>query len=348
MFRALMVMLFAFASVAANDRDIKQAKNYIKANRPNGYLPKKKTGLNFALECDAKNNACFIVLEGKKHFIGSGAHKKVHKAIHLNGRPKVVARGVEETKNSREFRFTKKLQGKPGIFKTVGFGSYKRKGKTYRSIYSKLYRPGSLHEALESRIRLSRYEKMKLASDMLIGLVSMHEEKIVHRDLAARNFFVDIPKGKPKYRDVSAVIADMGHAMYAKHAGGTKVTGNAKYTPPEGLFIKKLKGKDYYKTDIFTVGCVLWWLYYGSPPQWFDKSYAKDLHIPAQVRYKKLKAAIERYRKPRLKASKDPFEQVILKMVHTNPIKRGTAQQLSLKMQKILQHFLAGKGVDKG
>ncbi len=358
MLRTVLLLIIALGSLSANEtivrqinhkklklkqKDLLQAAHYIDSKAPKGFKPTNKTGLKFPVECDAKNKACFIVLEGKNHFIGSGTHKKVYKAIHYKNRPEVVARAAEKTKAYKEYTFTKKLQGKPGIFKTLGFGKYIHKGNAYRAIYSKLYRPGSLHEALEAKVKLSTYEKLKIAHDMLIGLNSMHEEKIVHRDLAARNFFVDIPQGKPKHRAVFAVVADLGHAMYAKHAAGTKVTGNAKYTPPEGLFLKKMRGKDYYKADIFTVGCVFYWLFYGKQPVWFDKSYAKDLYIPVQYRYNKLKKAINRATKARrkqLSAKKHPtpkeqFEQLLLQMLHTNPAKRGTAKQLAQALNQI-------------
>jgi serine/threonine protein kinase len=310
------------------------------------YLPKEKTGLKHSVEFDPKNNTRFIVLDGKEAYIGAGAKKVVHKAIYYNHkRPQVVARAVDCTKQTRELTLTKELHNAPGIFKTVGFGTYKEHGKTYSTIYSKFYEPGSLQDAFDKHYDLSRYEKMKVATQILEGLHSLHKRGIIHCDLGARNYLIDIPKGSPGKRNVSACIADLGRANIAKHTAKIKVQGNTTYTAPEGLYTNKLKGSDYYKTDVFAVGCVFYRLFYDKKAPWQDMSYVKDMTHPVSGRYKVMKYRIEGETKERRialqkkhkRSAYEDFELLVLKMLHTDPHKRGTAKELAADMKKIFK-----------
>ncbi len=311
------------------------------------YLSKARTHLPYTLEHDPQTKASFIVVKDKKAFIGEGAFKKVYKAICYDPKsPKIVARAEEKTKSPKEHILTKKLHDSPGIYKTVGFGKHKRHNKQYHTIYSKLYRPGSLHDTLERKKKFSMYEKMKAASEILEGLAAMHAKGIVHRDLGARNYLIEIPKGKPGKRNVRAAISDLGRATYAKDAAGTKVQGNTKYTSPEAIYRKRMKGKDYYKSDIFAVGCVLYWLYHNKMPSWLDRSYIKDVsgstsHRSHKLRWRVGHATKERRRallgKGSRKTAKERFELLILRMLHTNPDKRGSSQELSRKMKAIFR-----------
>ncbi len=320
-------------------------QKYVKSHK--NYISKQSSGLPYSIEYDPQRKASFIVINDKNTYIGKGKKKLVFKAIHYNHRhPKVVARATDQVKNSTEHRLTKKVHGKPGIFKTVGFGTNKKKGKHFCTIYSKLYRPGSLQDAMDNKHRLSIYEKMKAAHGVLQGLDTLHSQGIVHRDLGARNYLIDIPKGKPGKRDVSAAVADLGRATYARRAANTKVQGNTTYTSPEGLFVKKMKGKDYYKSDVFATGCMLYRLFYGEKAPWQDRSYVKDVKGSLKSRYTTMKHRIKHATKKRRNrlfakghklSSKEQFELLILKMLHTNPDKRPTAKQLVAQMKKICQ-----------
>lgn len=308
------------------------------------YLPKEETGLAYDLEYDANYKNVFIILEGKRHFIGEGKKKTVRKAIHYHKKnPQIVARAEDPTTESRERLLTQKLHGAPGIFQTVGFGQNTKKGKKYSTIYSKLYNPGQLHNALEKGYNFTLKEKIKIAYDILQGLHSLHSRGIVHRDLGARNYLIDIPKGKPGKRAISAAIADLGRANYAKYAADTKVQGNTTYTAPEAIYRSILNGKAYYKTDTFAVGCVLYWLFYEKQGKWQDFSYVKSVHMPLYHRYMDLKSRVEKATKKRRtqlakrskKTVKDKFELLILRMLHTDPTKRATAEESLQAIKKL-------------
>ncbi len=335
-------------------RDVRKASHFIEEKAPKNmkkgtyYMAPKTTGLSFPIECDKESKNCFIVLDTKRSFIGEGAFKKVHKAILYNRKkPKLVARATQRTAKTREITLTKKMRGKPGLYTTLGFGKNKKTGKNYQTIYSKLYRPGSLHKALEKKTRFSFYEKVKISSDILSGLTSLHESGIVHRDLGARNYFIDIPRGKPGRRSITCHIADLGRATFAKGAVNNAVQGNPKYISPEGIVKRKMKGQDYYQSDIFAVGCVLYWLYYEKQAPWQDRSDLNDVSGSTKHRARKLRWNVDhaiKDRRKKLKALKKPsskqqFEHLILKMLHTTPKNRSSAKRLSLKLDKILQRI---------
>jgi len=365
MFRCLLLALVSVTALFAQDaarkmqklekglelkrKDLVKAARFIEKRVPSYlkkqkyYLPAKETGLKHDVECDERTKACFIVLKGKKAFLGEGACKTVHKAIQYHPKkPKIVARATQKANRSREHQLTQELHGKRGLFQTVGFGSNKKKGNLYRTIYSKVYSPGSLHDVLENDTPFSIREKMKIAAGIISGLASLHEEGIVHRDLGARNYLIDIPKGKVGNRAIQAHIADFGRATYAERAADTKVQGNTKYTSPEGLVRNKMKGKHYYKSDIFAVGCVLYWLYHGQKPSWLEKSYIKDGSGSNSHRFHQLRWRVDhaiKKRRDALKGKVDPkktFERLILQMLHTNPKARPSAKRLSYKMDKLI------------
>ena len=312
--------------------------------KKNYYMLKKKTGLSNNIEYDPSTKSTFIILEGKKAKLGLGKKKIVTKAIHYNnGRPKVVARGEQSIPMKQEFKLTKKLRGKPGLFQTHGFGKHKAHGKKYTTIYSKLYSPGALQTAFDKKMKFSVYEKIKIAHNVVRGLYSLHKKGLVHRDLGARNYLINVPKGKKGKRDIEACIADLGRTDYAKHVKGSKIQGNTSYTAPEGLYRHRMSKKDYFKTDVFAVGCVLYRLFYEKQKApWQKISYVKDSR-PLQERYhemmhKIIKATKSRRTKLAKKkhlSPKEELESVMLNMTHPYPKKRKTAEALSKRMDKL-------------
>lgn len=309
------------------------------------FLTSQKTKLSHRLEYDPMTEECFIILEGKKNKIGEGAFKVVQKAIAYNkGKPQVVAQAVQRVRSLRELDITKKLHGKPGIFETLGFGRHKEKGKNHISIYSRMYNHGSLQDVLDAKMKFSLKQKLKMALNMMKGVESMHKLGIVHRDLGARNYLVNIAKGK---KNIEACVADLGRADYAKNVAGSKVQGNTKYTPPEGLYRNKMKSKDYYAADVYAIGCVLFRLYYEKLAPWQDRSYVKDTRS-IKTRYDELVYRINEVTRPRSrflarkmkKGSLSPkyqFEKLILRMISQDPKKRGSSRYLSSRLEEILK-----------
>lgn len=320
-----------------------------------GYLKSHKTGLKHTLEVDPKLKTAFIVFDSKRAFLGEGKKKQVTKAIHYSRkRPQVVARAEQASASKREMSITKKLHGSQGLFKTLGFATHNKGSKKYSTIYARLYKPGSLETFFEKKYKLSLYEKMKVALDILCGLEKIHSLKIVHRDLGARNYLIHVPSGKPGKRKVEACVADLGRADYIKNVKDSKVQGNTTYTAPEGLFRSKLARHDYLATDLFATGCVLYRLFYGEKAPWQLVHYVKDTHRPIKKRYVEMSDSIRKatwhrrhYLGSKTKLSpKEQFEHLILKMLHVEPSKRGTAKEQRQKLEKIFAR-VGGKSSNK-
>lgn len=313
------------------------------------YLPKQKTDLSVDLEYDPVTQSTFIIPERTaSSFLGSGAVKTVYKSIlYDREHSEVVARGQQSYIIARELEITKLLQGSPGIFDIKGFGYLKRHSMTGVTIYSKLYNPGAIRHAFKQPIKMSLQEKMQVALNILKGLDSMHKRKIVHRDLNAGNFLIDIPAGKPGNRKIVAVIADLERSNYAKEVAHSKVQGNSTYTPPEGLFLRKMTSGKYYAADVYALGLIFYHLFYEKKPAWQDRSYVQDVPGPLAVRYRELVRRINqatRLRRLQLQAKKEAntisvkeeFERMILRMVNPNPKGRGTAATLCKTMETLV------------
>lgn len=144
-----------------------------------------------------------------------------------------------------------------------------------------------------------------------------------------------------------ACIADLGRAEYAKRLKGSLVQATKSYTALEGVHRSSLKTKDYFKTDVFAVGCVFYELFYNKKAPWQDTHYIDGSKHTVYKRHTELKHRIKHATKYRRKdllekrrsqlSPKKKFECLILRMLHTTAEKRGTASELRHRMQKIFK-----------
>lgn len=325
--------------------------NYIR--KKEYYLPEKVTGLACAIEYDPVTRYRFIHLGAKKvPRVGIGSKKVVTKSIlYDQKRPEIIARCDQTISITHEKRVTLALQGYPGIVVSRAFTSRIENGKHYNTMFLKLYSPGSFSKVLENPqgFKLTLEEKMKIALNVLKGLEGMQKKHIIHKDMGDCNYLVNISKPKKNGdREVDVVIADLGSSVLLRDAKGVRVQGHSAYAAPEGIFSKALKGKDYYKTDIYAVGCMLYYLLHEEKPQWLSHEHIKGPH-PAEWRHRKLVALItEQTKKRRLEllqkafaeeplTVEEQFESLILQMIDVDPAKRGTSRDLREKMQAILE-----------
>lgn len=236
------------------------------------YLTKKQTGLRHAIEYDPKSDHIFIVLNAKKAFIGSGAKKKVYKAILYGEHPKVVARGEQAIPMEDELYAHRALNGAAGVMATHAYTRHKDKKNTYHTIYADLYE-GPLANLFRNK-NLSLWNRLIVMSDLLNGLNSLHSRNFVHRDLHAYNFLVH-KESSGTYR---AVIADLGRTLKINKVKAMPAQMMRKMCAPEGFAFKKLKGKDYFATDIYALGCIFYNLFHNKLPSWQTESLRSD-HI---------------------------------------------------------------------
>lgn len=347
-------------SLGVTNRKFLQTALFIEAilpkyiQRKHFYLTKEQTALPFSIEYDPETQNVFIILdENPKTHIGSGANKIVTKAILYNrNKSEIVARGLQTRVRKTELAMMNTFRSTPGIMEVLACTKYKVSGITYRAIYSKLYNAGSLSTAFKAKHRFSLYEKMKIALNILHGLKELHAKDIAHFDIAGTNCLIEIPPGKPGKRNVVAVLADLGRAnSITTQLKKTKVQGHPPYIPPEGVFTDKMKGKDYFYSDIYATGCIFYKLFYNKPAPWQDAKYIKNKTLSKYVIHRRLVERIQRYtaacrdyldlRVTQVNeigplSNSEAFEHLILRMVHPDPYKRGTAAELHQELEEII------------
>jgi hypothetical protein len=275
--------------------------------------------------------------------IGKGSKKIVTKTIlYDRHHPVVMARGVTDANIKREMEAMHALRGLPCLLNAEAMMIHiDEKDKwPLMTIVTPIYKPGSLQKLIRNRsIHLSFKEKLKIASDIMTGVHSIHAKGYAHRDLGARNYFVHISSQKGEKRTVSAVVADMEKARLASTISSRKVQGNCAYLSPEGFFPDKMHGNDYIQSDLFAVGCVLWQIYFKKLTPWGKQRFLQDDSLSIQERCDAHLSFLEKTRKPLLEElaekrnsgknmrRKDLFLEIILQLTDPIPAHRGTALQ---------------------
>ena len=313
------------------------------------YLHPKETRLACPIEYDPKTGSLFIHLRG---ILGGGAYKTITCCIRYDVKaPELFAACTQTANMDKEIEMAKALRGSTGLLQMRAVTYRYKDGVVYHTLFCKLYQPGSLATLLDTgSIQFTLDEKIAIALDILKGLEAMQAKGIVHRDLKKENYLVDIQKNKKNKRTVKAVICDFGYASYAHEAFELKAQGTTAYIAPEGLFVSTMHGADYYKTDLFAAGCVLYRLFYNKKPEWQISTSAKDSES-TNTRYKRLIACLEKetgeardqilakLAKGIKLSQKEALENVILSMVHPNPLNRSTASQLRRRLEEMNKRF---------
>lgn len=306
------------------------------------------------LQYDPQTSSLFIHLGTKGvEGIGAGRKKIVTKTIlYDRSHPKVLARGVTEWDISSEFTAMKRLDHLPCLLHPVALMTHvdPSSHKKLMTIVTRLYRPGSLQQVISDRsYNLTLKERLTIACDIITGLAAMHKKLYVHRDLGARNYFVDINGSKPNRRQIKAVVADMGRALPLIRAHKVPVQGNACYLSPEGFFRTKMSAFDYFPSDVFAMGCVMWQLYYDELPAWGKKRFFRQETLPLKKRHKKHLSLLKRTRDVPLEylrnkqkkliplTLKDRFLALILQMTDPDPVARGKAVDLRTQFEALLK-----------
>lgn len=312
------------------------------------YLKAKETGLARTIEYDPATKYRFIHLEmNNVPCIGGGAKKLVTKSIlYDENAPEVLARCEQTAKFDRELKITKRLQGLPGIVEARAYTDRVEKGVKYHTLFCKLYQPGTIADVLnDASYKFTLREKLFMALNIVRGLEGMQKKRIAHKDLHIHNYLVNIKQDRiTGQRDIDIVIADLGCANFIDKTKNERVQGDSAFTAPEG-FLNKMKGKDYYRTDLFAVGCLLYRLFYEKRPSWQESEYPKHAKT-AQLRYRRLFSLVDGATRARrialqekgaLMRPKELFELLILQMVHPSPQERPSATQARKKLERLLK-----------
>ena len=338
---------------------------FMEAELPN-YIKKGKyclgqdvTGLSRRVEYDPVTKSRFIHLS-THHIpkIGEGFHKSVTKSIlYDEGNPEIIANSETTFEDLEEAKVMRKLNGIRGIVETKACIKNKNNRGRELQILCKLYNAGSLRHIYYSKSqKFSRFEKITIGHDLINGLAGMHKNSLVHRDLHSGNFIVNIAVDDSGKRRVEAAICDFGRTLFKDKCKGAPAQAASNYLSPESFFPEKLKGSDYYGTDVYALGCMLYEIFYEKDAPWFDHKCFADVKADWSKRQQAQRKLIELIQEETFErrhslhknlailSPKERFEYLILAMLVPDPEKRVSAEAARHEMQGI---FMAAQAMSK-
>jgi serine/threonine-protein kinase len=185
----------------------------------------------------------------------------------------------------------------------------------------------TLRDVIRREGQLSPERAMTLSADVCGALDFSHRNGIVHRDVKPGNVMIT-PEGAVKVMDfgIARAVSDSAATMTSTAA----VIGTAQYLSPEQA---RGEGVDA-RSDVYSVGCMLFELVTGAPPFTGDS--------PVAVAYQHVRED------PRLPSSINPrvppeLDAIVLKAMSKNPANR---YQSAAEMRNDLLRALAGQRVE--
>jgi tRNA A-37 threonylcarbamoyl transferase component Bud32 len=190
----------------------------------------------------------------------------------------------------------------------------------------------SLRDRLTRERQLSIDDAVRIATEVASALDYAHRHQVVHRDIKPENILL---------HDGSALVADFGIALAVSNAGDKRLTqtglslGTPHYMSPEqATGDKSVDGR----TDIYSLGCVLYEMLTGEPPFSGPSTQA----IVAKVLTEPVPAI--RPRRPTVSAA---LEAVVMKAVQKLPADRyATPQAFGQALRSPAQATTSGVAPD--
>jgi serine/threonine-protein kinase len=185
----------------------------------------------------------------------------------------------------------------------------------------------TLRDVLRREGHLDPERAMSLSADICGALDFSHRNGIVHRDVKPGNVMIT-PQGTVKVMDfgIARAVSDSAATMTSTAA----VIGTAQYLSPE-----QARGESVdARSDVYSVGCMLYELVTGAPPFTGDS--------PVAVAYQHVRED------PKLPSSINPrippeLDAILLKAMSKNPANR---YQSAAEMRNDLLRALAGQRVE--
>jgi formylglycine-generating enzyme required for sulfatase activity/tRNA A-37 threonylcarbamoyl transferase component Bud32 len=117
-------------------------------------------------------------------------------------------------------------------------------------------------ETLETRLqrepRLPLAEAARIAAEMAAGLAAAHAAGLIHRDVKPANVWLEEPKGRVKLLDFGLARQEEAGTRLTQTGG---ILGTPAYLAPE-----QAGGQAEARTDVFSLGCVLYEMIAGRRP----------------------------------------------------------------------------------
>jgi serine/threonine-protein kinase len=211
--------------------------------------------------------------------IGRGRFVGVYEAVHPQGQvvaikvlpPARAADPVVLGRFQREARLAMRLQH-PNVIRTFQAGEHK--GTHY--LVMELLKGETLKDVLVRRGQLPPGEAIRLLYQAFQGLQHVHEQGLIHRDLEPANLML-VPGGTDQTdttlgSTVKILDIGLGRAVFDEGAPGTGAfqlttagdkLGTPRYCSPEQT--RDPRTVDI-RTDIYSLGCVLYHALAGHPP----------------------------------------------------------------------------------
>jgi serine/threonine-protein kinase len=212
---------------------------------PNGLPPDRKLG-RYEIVAELGKGAMGTVYKANDPLLErTVALKTISLAVSANEMAEYEARFYQEAKAAGGLNH-------PNIVTIYDVG--KTEGVPYLAME---YLEGSeLHRVLRHSKPLAAAHALEIAAQVAEGLAYAHERGVVHRDVKPANIMV--------VRGGLVKIADFGVARMRSSERGpdTHVVGSPRYMSPEQVLRKRAE----HRSDIFSLGVVLYEMLTGAPP----------------------------------------------------------------------------------
>jgi serine/threonine-protein kinase len=271
--------------------------------------------------------------------IGQGGMGVVYRAEHvLLGKRAAVKVLLPERCSSREIvdRFFNEAKAStliedPGIVDIFDFGTLPD-GNAY--IVMELLDGETLGDRLKRLGNMSPNQAVAIARHIAGTLAAAHSHGIIHRDLKPDNVFLVRDSALP--RGERAKLLDFGIAKLASHTQPAELVktetgrlmGTPYYMSPEQC---RGAGKIDHRTDIYSLGCVLYQMLTGRPPfvlEGAGEILAAHIHVPPLPL---------RTHEPTVPSG---LEAVVLRMLQKDPVRRfQSAEDVVTALNRAAQRF---------
>ena len=204
-----------------------------------------------------------------KEFLGEGATKKVylvHDTLLDRDLALIKSEGLDQVGRQRILREARTMGGlgdHPNIVQLYDLGDESGQPYMVLPVMSGGDIDGLMKSASNHRLALE--VAIDITVDVCRGLVFAHSKGVVHRDLKPGNVWLT-SDGTAKIGDFGLAIA-MGHTRLTKE---DKVMGTPWYMPPE----QAMGGEVSVRSDLYSLGCMLYEMVTGRPPFLGDDSVA--------------------------------------------------------------------------
>ncbi|XP_071963914.1 uncharacterized protein [Antedon mediterranea] len=163
----------------------------------------------------------------------------------------VVVKNVTIGEHKRELDVLKNLRHK-NVIRLLG--TIEQELSTSTGLVLEYAPNGSLYEFLHKKPR-THFDYLDWCKQAVSSVVYIHDKEISHRDIKSKNYLV-----------FGAVIklTDFGLSKFLKDGNSRNVRGTILWMSPEVL--TEAEDVDYFKSDIYSLGVVLWELYHQRKP----------------------------------------------------------------------------------